>query len=144
MNRHELFAGIFTGDLYRHLCGRQGQTRHLRLCPDEGAFDVAQYPQPTAVKILGNLAGAGIIETRKAPVAVRLGRPPQDVSLLDIFTAVESGKPMFRQDYQMRVTGDKPTRAQQTVYAVLTQAEAAMKARLAQTTIANLLASLNQ
>ncbi len=70
-------------------------------------------------------------------------RPPQYVSLLDIFAAVESGKPMFRQDYQMRVTGDKPTRAQQAVSAVLAEAEAAMKARLAQTTIADLLALLN-
>jgi DNA-binding IscR family transcriptional regulator len=51
---------------------------------------------------------------------------------------------MFRQDYQMRVTGDKPTRAQQAVFAVLTEAEAAMKARLAQTTIADMLASLNR
>ena len=131
-----IFTVIFVGDKVR-----QGIYDFV---PTQELSTALAIPRPTAVKILGNLAGAGIVETREgARGGVRLARPPQDVSLLDIFAAVESGKPMFRQDYQLGVTGDKPTRAQQAVSAVLTEAEAAMKARLAQTTIAELLAALN-
>ena len=97
-------------------------------------------PNPTAVKILGNLASAGIVETREGSRGgVRLAKPAQNITLLDVFTAIESGKRMFRQDHKLRVTGEKPTRAQQSVYAILTDAETAMKTRLAQTTIANLM-----
>ena len=131
-----IFTVIFVGDKVR-----QGIYDFV---PTKELATSLNIPQPTAVKLLGNLAGAGIIETREgAHGGVRLAKPPQNVSLLDIFAAVESGKPMFRQDYQMRVTGDKPTRAQQTVNAVLTEAETAMKVRLVQTTVADLLASLS-
>jgi DNA-binding IscR family transcriptional regulator len=61
-----------------------------------------------------------------------------------VFTAIETGKPMFRHDYRLRVTGEKPTRAQQLVFAILTEAETAMKSRLAQTTIADLMTALNK
>lgn len=100
--------------------------------------------RPTAVKILGNLASAGIIETREgAKGGVRLAVDPADITLLDVFEAIESGKPMFRHNFQLRVTGEKPTRAQQAILTVLNEAEASMKARLAQTTIADLMAVLN-
>ena len=102
-------------------------------------------PNPTAVKILGNLASAGIIETREGSRGgVRLAKPAQDITLLDVFTAIETGKPMFRQDYKLRVTGEKPTRAQKSVFAILSDAETAMKSHLAQTTIADLMEELNK
>jgi Rrf2 family protein len=102
-------------------------------------------PNPSAVKILGNLASAGIIETREGSRGgVRLAKPPPDIPLLDVFSATETGQPMFRQDYQLRVSGEKPTRAQKSVYAILTDAEAAMKSHLAQTTIADLIATINK
>lgn len=102
-------------------------------------------PNPTAVKILSNLASVGIIETREGSRGgVRLAAPPQNITLLDLFNAIETGKPMFRQDYKLRVIGEKPTRAQQSVYAILGSAETAMKSQLAQTTIADLIASINK
>lgn len=106
-----------------------------------GALNIAW---PTAVKILGNLTSAGIIETREgAKGGVRLAQPPADVTVLDVFNAIEAGKPMFRNDFELRVSGEKPTRAQRSVLGILNEAEAAMKARLAQTTIAEVLAQLN-
>jgi Rrf2 family protein len=102
-------------------------------------------PAPSAVKILGSLANAGIIETREGSRGgVRLAKQPQDITLLDVFTAIETGKPMFRQDHQLRVTGKKPSRAHQFVYAILSDAEEAMKSHLAQKTIADLMEELNQ
>jgi len=100
--------------------------------------------RPTAVKILGNLASAGIIETREgAKGGVRLARLPANITILDVFTAIENGKPMFRHDFELRVKGEKPTRAQRAVLTILNDAEAAMTDRLAQTTIADLLAEIN-
>lgn len=101
--------------------------------------------RPTAVKILGNLANAGIIETREgAKGGVRLAMRPENVTVLDVFNAIETGKSLFRHDFKLRVTGKKPTQAQQSVLAILTDAESAMKAQLAQTTIADILADLNK
>ena len=101
--------------------------------------------RPSAVKILGNLASAGIIETREgAKGGVRLAVTPAEVTILDVFEAIETGKPMFRHDFELRVTGEKPTRAQRAVLTILDEAETAMKARLAQTTLADLLAVLNE
>ncbi|MCA9936130.1 MAG: Rrf2 family transcriptional regulator [Ardenticatenaceae bacterium] len=102
-------------------------------------------PRPTAVKILGNLSSAGLIETREgAKGGVRLAVAADDVTMLDVFNAIETGKPMFRHDFELRVTGEKPTRAQGAVLTILTEAETAMQERLAQTTIANLIVILNE
>ena len=132
-----IFTVLFVGDKVR-----QG---FYDFVPTKELSASLNIPPPTAVKILGNLANAGIIETREgARGGVRLAKQAQDITLLDVFTAIEMGKPMFRQDYQLRVTGERPTRARQSVYAILTDAETAMKTQLAQTTIAALLAALNR
>lgn len=113
--------------------------------PTKQLSESLNIARPTAVKILGNLTGAGIIETREgAKGGVRLAVNPADVTILDIFEAIETGKPLFRHDYRLRVTGKKPSRAQAVVLAILNDAEAAMKAQLAATTVADLLNSLNE
>lgn len=102
-------------------------------------------PNPTAVKILSSLSNAGIIETREGSRGgVRLGISAQDITLLDIFNAIESGKSMFRTDYELRAKGEKPTRAQKSVFGILSEAESAMKSQLEQTTVADLIAALNK
>lgn len=120
---------------------------------EQGMFDFVptgqiseslNIPRPTAVKILGNLTGAGIIETREgAKGGVRLAISPAEVTILQVFEAVEAGKPLFREDFQLRATGVRPTRAQQEVLNIFTSAETAMRAQLNQNTIAGLLALLN-
>ncbi len=132
-----IFVVLFVGDKVAQ--------EYFDFVPTKEISTSLNIPSPSAVKILGNLANAGIIETREGSRGgVRLAKPAQQITLLDVFNALEAGKPMFRQDYQLRVTGKKPTRAHQSVYAVLTDAEQGMKSRLAKTTIADLMASLNQ
>lgn len=107
--------------------------------PTKQLSESLNIARPTAVKILSNLAGAGIIETREgAKGGVRLAVSPADVTILDIFEAIETGKPMFRHDYRLHVMGEKPARVQAEVLATLNAAEAAMKAQLSTTTIADL------
>ena len=111
--------------------------------PTKQISESLNIARPTAVKILSNLTGAGIIETREgAKGGVRLAIAPADVTILDIFEAIETGKPMFRHDYQLRVTGNKPNRVQAGILAVLDSAEAAMKAELAMVKVADLVENL--
>ncbi len=113
--------------------------------PTKQLSESLNMARPTAVKILSSLTGAGIIETREgAKGGVRLAVAPADVTILDVFEAIESGKPLFRHDYRLRVTGEKPTRAQQEVMTILNAAEAAMKTQLGGETIADLLNALNK
>ena len=132
-----IFVVLFVGDKVAQA--------YFDFVPTKEIATSLNIPSPSAVKILGSLANAGIIETREGSRGgVRLAKTAKEITLLDVFNAIEAGKPMFRQDHQLRVTGKKPTRAHQSVYAVLTKAEENMKASLAQTTIADLMASLNQ
>ncbi|MBN8654484.1 MAG: Rrf2 family transcriptional regulator [Anaerolineae bacterium] len=132
-----IFTVLFVGD-------KVGQGFY-DFVPTKEISTALNIPNPTAVKILGSLASAEIIETREGSRGgVRLAKPPQKITLLDIFTAIETNKPMFRQDHKLRVTGVKPSRAQQSVSTILADAEAAMKAELAKTTIADLMVKLNK
>lgn len=113
--------------------------------PTAELAEALNIARPSAVKILRNLQRAGIIETREgAKGGVRLAKLPADITILDIFVAIEQERPLFRHDLQMRVTGEKPTRGQQTISEVLTSAEEAMKTNLEQTTIADLLDKINR
>lgn len=99
---------------------------------------------PSAVKILQVLNRAGIIETREgARGGVRLAKPPARVSLLDVFSAVEADRPLFRTDLSFTVAGAKPTRARGAISAVLQDAETAMKRRLQATSVSALLKQIN-
>ena len=113
--------------------------------PTKQLSESLNIARPTAVKILSNLTGAGIIETREgAKGGVRLAVDPADVTILDIFEAIETGKPLFRHDYRLHVTGAKPSQAQAEVVTILNAAEAAMKAQLGTATVADLLNALNE
>ena len=100
-------------------------------------------PRPTAVKILQSLNQAGIIDTREgAKGGVRLAKAADEVTILDIFTAIERERPLFQTRLNINVTGNKPTLAQETISNLLTDAETAMKNELQQTTIADLMAAI--
>ena len=121
------------------------QQGHYDYVPTAQLSEALNISRPSAVKILRSLTGAGMIETREgAKGGVRLAVRPSAITILDVFEAIEVGKPMFRQDYLIRVTGEKPTRAQQEVLTIFNSAETAMKDQLARWTIADLLNVLNE
>ena len=101
-------------------------------------------PLSTTGMIFRYLNRSGMIETREgAKGGVRLAIPPEQVTILDIFRAIEQERPLFQTHIQPRVTGDKPTKAQQTIAHILSGAEQAMKERLALMTIKDVLNVLN-
>lgn len=87
---------------------------------------------------------AEIIETREgAKGGVRLGIDASEITVLDIFEAVEAGRPLFHTNYQFGVIGEKPDQARQAVDTIFSAAENAMKAELVGGTIEDLLSALN-
>jgi Rrf2 family protein len=106
--------------------------------------DLNLSPSSTG-SILRRFNSAGLIETREgAKGGVRLAIPPSEVTILHIFDAIEGGKSLFLNNIKMRVTGEKPTRANQAIAKLFLQAEESMKAQLKATTIADLMAILNE
>ncbi len=113
--------------------------------PTKEIAESLNISRPTLVKIMQGLHSAGIIETREgAKGGVRLAKQPQNITLLDIFTAIESGRPLFRSDFTPKVSGKKPTRAQEELLSIFTASEMAMQAALNEKTIADLLFAINQ
>jgi Rrf2 family protein len=113
--------------------------------PTKELAEALNIARPSAVKILQHLQRVGLIETREgAKGGVRLAKLPQEITILDIFMAIEQERPLFRHDLQVRVTGEKPTRGQQAISALLISTEEVMKANLEKTTIADLLNKINQ
>jgi Rrf2 family protein len=101
-------------------------------------------PVSSTAAIIRSLSRAGLIETREgAKGGVRLALPAEQVTILDLLRAIEQERPLFQTHLQPRVTGDKPTKAQQTIAQILSEAEGVMKQRLATSTINDVLTVLN-
>ena len=107
--------------------------------------DSLNIAKPSAVKILQNLNRAGIIETREgAKGGVRLATSPSEITILDVFNAIEHNRPLFRRDLGLHIAGKKPESGQQAISELLGSAEEAMKASLEETTIADLITKINR
>jgi Rrf2 family protein len=97
-------------------------------------------PPSTAGVILRRLNRAGLIETREGiNGGMRAAKLPEEISLLDIFEAIEQERPMFQTNIQLRLTGEKPTRVQETIVKTLKNAETAMKDSLRSVTLRDLM-----
>lgn len=95
---------------------------------------------PTAVKILNSLTIAGLTMTREgAKGGVLLAKSPSDISLLDIFQAIEHERPLFKTKFDFNISGDNITTLVNMVTNCLGDAESEMKNSLRKTTIEDLL-----
>lgn len=113
--------------------------------PTKQLSESLNIPAPTAVKLIQGLTRAGIMETREGVKGgVRLAKLPAKVTMLDIFNAAEFGRPMFRSELELRITGEKPSRARRAIQEVLDGAEEAMKESLGKVTVADLIDTINR
>ncbi|HEX3022904.1 MAG TPA: Rrf2 family transcriptional regulator [Lachnospiraceae bacterium] len=97
-------------------------------------------PVPTAVKILNSLTIAGLIVTREgAKGGVLLSKSPNDISLLDIFIAIEHERPLFKTKFDFNIGGENVTSLINSITQCLEDSEKEMKNSLKKTTIADLL-----
>jgi Rrf2 family protein len=130
-------------------------TTVLALLPSDGALPASRLaefhdvPAAYLAKALQSLSRAGIVEAvagRKG--GYRLGRPPAEITLLDVVEAVEGREPSFRCT-EIRKRG--PARVSPRLYspvcsiaAAMYRADDAWRRELAATTIGDLVMELAQ
>ncbi len=120
---------------------RQGQYDYLST---KSISEVLNIPKPTLVKILQNLTMAGIVETKEGKQGgIRLRKKPSEITVLGIFNAMETGKPLFQTSFNIMAEGKRPDNAQKSISSLLTQAEKQMKSVLSQKTIEEILIEMN-
>lgn len=108
--------------------------------PTKEISETLNIAKPSAVKILQNLQRAGLIETREGSKGgVRLAKQPAEITVFDIFFAMEQERTLFNLNLQIKAKGERPNRAQQAIAQVLNAAEEAMKNQLITTSLAQLL-----
>ena len=110
--------------------------------------DISKYlsiPKPTLVKILQNLNAANIIETKEGKQGgIRLMKEPSKITVLEIFEAVEKGKPLFQTSFNILAEGKRPNNAQKSIKSFLTDAENQLKKELSKKTIEEILVEMNE
>jgi Rrf2 family protein len=109
--------------------------------------DIAKYlsiPKPTLVKILQNLNAADIIETKEGKQGgIRLMKDPAEITVLEIFEAMEKNKPLFQTSFNILAEGKRPSNAQKSIKNILSDAETQLKIKLSKKTIAEILVEMN-
>jgi len=102
--------------------------------------DKLNIPPSTSSVILRRLKKAGLIEAREGVNGgVRLAKLPEQITVLDIFEAVEQSGPMFPTNLKIAVDDAKATRAQKSILDVLATAENEMKQSLQTVTVKDLM-----
>ena len=127
-----LLATVFIGDKIRQ--------KHYEYISAKQISEALGMAPATTVKILQALSQQDIIETREgAKGGVRLAKKPREITVLDVFEAIENGKPLFQANFHIRASGERPTRVQQAIQDLFGEAENAMKKKLRAVTIEKLL-----
>ena len=108
--------------------------------------DISKYlsiPKPTLVKILQNLHTANIIETKEGKNGgIRLLKDPSKITVLEIFEAMEKGKPLFQTSFNILAEGKRPSNAQKSIKNILTDAENQLRNELSKKTIEEILVEM--
>ncbi|MFV0396301.1 MAG: RrF2 family transcriptional regulator [Coprobacillaceae bacterium] len=103
--------------------------------------EMLNIPVPTVVKILTKLSSAKLIFTKEgAKGGNMLARPITEISLLDVFNAMEQGKPLFKTHHNFNMEYDDDlNQIIDSGVASLNSAEIAMKDSLEKVRLIDLL-----
>ena len=102
--------------------------------------EMLSIPMPTAVKVLNRLSAAGLIQTKEgAKGGVLLAKPLSKVTLLEVFNAVEQGKPLFKVHHHFNFQFEALDKIIGKGVHCLQDAEDAMKESLGKVTLLDLL-----
>lgn len=114
----------------------------LEFLPTKRIAEILQIPTPTVVRILRSLNIAGLTTTKEgARGGILLAKPIAEISLLDVFMAVEQG-PMFKMDLTFKFEDPRIDTLKRAITGHMDDAEQAMKASLAKTTLEDIYQSL--
>ena len=123
--------------LFIHFKSEEGMYEYLST---KIISEMLNIPAPTTVKVLNKLNTANLTHAKEgAKGGFLLARPISKISLLDIFNAIEQGKPMFKVQHDFCLEYEKLDSIRQKGISSLLDAENAMKASLKKTVLSDLL-----
>ncbi|MEK8133107.1 Rrf2 family transcriptional regulator [Paenibacillus filicis] len=97
-------------------------------------------PVPTTVKVLRSLSNARLTVAKEgAKGGVLLARPLSEMTLLDVFLAVEPGKALFKIHTDVALQGKEVDEVKQRIFTHLDKAELAMQNSLKEVRLTDLL-----
>lgn len=116
---------------------RRGETEYISA---KVMSDLLDIPKPTLSVIFNNLIRASILESKEGiSGGVRFAKDYDQISLLDILVAIESQKPLFQTNFDLKVSGNRPESVKNTVISKLSSVEQIMKNELSKTTLLDIL-----
>lgn len=116
---------------------RRGETDYISA---KVMSELLTIPKPTLSVIFNNFIRAGILESKEGiNGGVRFARSHEDITLLDILTAIESQKPLFQTNFEIKSTGERPLSVIDTITQSLKEVEEGMKADLQKITLKEIL-----
>jgi Rrf2 family protein len=96
-------------------------------------------PRPTVANLLSRLLSAGLVESKEGVQGgVRLAKPAEQISLLDIFQAIEQKKPLFRTDFRAIQNTPESSIAREKVLKSFSMVEENLKNTLASVRLSDL------
>lgn len=100
-------------------------------------------PVPTVVKVIRSLIAEGLISTKEgAKGGIALSKSAKDITLLDIFLAVEKGNPLFKWHTNFKMKNIQVDKLIDKVLYSANEAETAMHKSLAKVTLEDLVKDL--
>lgn len=122
---------------------------YIHFKTEDGLYDflstrsISEYlsiPAPTVVKILSKLNAAGLIQTKEgAKGGNLLSKSVSEITMLDVFTAIEQDKPLFKVQHNFNIDYIYLDSIVENGVRCLKNAEDVMKESLSKTTLLDLI-----
>lgn len=126
-----------------HICGLLARAPEGTAVPRRTIAEFYELPEAYLAKPLQRLVAAGVLRASSGPLGgYRLAKPPDETSALAVFEAIEGQTPAFTCT-EIRARGTGAATPEECVrkcaiHTLMDEADAAWRARLAVTTIADL------
>jgi len=116
---------------------RRGETEYIST---KVMSELLNIPKPTLSIIFNNLIRAGILESKEGiNGGVRFAKNAEQITLLDILTAIENQKSLFQTSFELKAKSKRPESLKKAVVKALNSVEEEMKTALSKTTLKDIL-----
>ena len=122
-----------------YICHKTDNERYKYLST-KSISDFLKIPIPTAAKVMKSLSAKGLIITKEgAKGGMQLAKEPSEITLLDIFTAIEQERPLFKVQTDYLYDYDIVMKLRDNIIKSLNNAEMSMKEELAKVSLKDLM-----
>ena len=123
--------------LFIHFKSNEGLYEYLST---KTISEMLNIPAPTAVKVINKLSAAGITHTKEgAKGGILLTKTISDITLLEVFNAVEQGKALFKVQHNFNIEYELLDSIKEKGVKCFIDAEVAMKDSLSKVALSDLL-----